>query len=227
MSKYKLLENVKLQEGKIVSTSKGLLECFKKDDATAFRVRAHEDSQFRVNLSADKMTATLSANPAIGTGTPPSLEDANRLLAEAGVTNGLNPEMVQGAVERCRNGEVVTGALVAMGKAPKNAGEAKLKFLIELAGGEAVSIDKNGRANYRNQNRMTSVKEGDIIAEIRVLEGESEDGWDVCGKSLPAKKLTPLDLDIGANIREEKGESGDTFLMAAKSGRIIYENKQA
>ena len=226
LSSYKALENVKIDGGKFITVTPGLLERFEKDGITAFRVRPHADAELKVKLSADQMTATMTAYPATGSGAPPSLEDANRQLAEAGVTKGINAEALRSAVDKCRDGEVVSGALIAMGKAAKNAGDMKLKFLIQLASGEAVSIDEKGRANYRKQNRISSIKEGDMIAEIRVVEGNAEDGFDVCGRSITAKQLSPLNLEVGANIKEEKDEKGDTFLIATKSGRVIYENNK-
>lgn len=226
ISALKTLKNVAIKDGKIVALQAGLLERFDAEDETAYRVRPHADAELKVNVSSDRMTATLSAEPAIGTGTPPSLEEANRLIAEAGIVNGLTAESVRSAVEKCRSGEAVSGALIAMGKSPKNAGEMKLKFMVEIAGDRAVSINDKGQADYRKQNRISSVKEGEIIAEIQVIEGNSEDGFDVLGNSLAAKQLTPLNLEVGANIREEKDEKGDTFLIAEKAGRLIYEKNR-
>ncbi|MBI9107268.1 MAG: DUF342 domain-containing protein [Spirochaetales bacterium] len=223
---FEALENVKFEGGNLVSTAAGLFERFEKEGETAFRIRPYQDSETKIKVSADRMSATMTAVPSLGAGRPPSLEDANRLIAEAGLAKGINTETVRGVVEKARAGESVSGALIAMGQAPKNAGEYKLKFLIELAGGEAVSIDASGKADYRKQNKISSVKEGDLLAEIQVIEGESKDGWDVLGKALPAKQLTPLNVEIGNNIREEKDEQGDTFLVAAKSGRVLYENNR-
>ena len=225
-SDLKTLENVEVKDGKIVSTASGLLERFDGENRRAFRIRAHKDAEISVSVSADKMTATISAEPAEGTGAPPSLEEANRLISEAGVVNGITADSVRNAIDKCRSGEPVKGALIAMGKAPKNAGEMRLKFLIDLAGDEAVSIDESGRANYRKQNRISNVKEGDLIAEIQVIEGNSEDGFDVTGKTIAAKQLTPLELEIGSNIKEERDEDGDAFLIAEKAGRVIYENNR-
>lgn len=223
---FESLENVKFEGDKVIAASAGLLERFEKDGATAFRVRAHGDADFDIKISADKMSATLSAVPAVGSGRPPSLEDANRLIEEAGIVKGINSDTLRSIIEKLRSGEKISGALLAMGKAPRNAGEYKLKFLIELAGGEAVSIDKSGKADYRKQNKISSVKEGELLAEIQVLEGESEDGWDVTGKVLAAKQLTPLNVEIGDNVREDKDESGCIFLVAEKAGRVIYENNR-
>ncbi len=225
-SNLRALENIKISEGVISSLEKGLLEIFEEDGLTSFRVRPHADAELKVSLSADKMTATISASPAVGTGAPPSLEEANRLIALAGVTNGIDAEAVRSVVDKCREGDSVAGALIALGKAPKNAGETKLKWLIKLATGEAVTIDESGKANYRNQNKMTSAKEGDILAEIRKIGGDSEDGWNVCGATIPAKKVTPLNIDVGANIKEETDENGDIFLIAGKSGRVIFEKNR-
>jgi hypothetical protein len=223
---FEALENTKFEGALVVSTAAGLLERFDKDGVTAFRVRQHKDSKFDVKLSADNMSATIGALPAEGSGRPPSLEDANRLIAEAGIVKGINSDTVKNIIEKVRSGETVNGVLLAMGQAPRNAGEYKLKFLIELAGGEAVSIDAKGKADYRKQNRISSVKEGDLLAEIQVVEGESEDGWDILGKTIPAKQLTPLNVEIGNNIKEEKDEQGNTFLIAEKSGRVLYENNR-
>ena len=226
LTAYRALENVKIDGSMVVSEAKGLLERFERDGVTAFRIRPHIDSEIRVNLAADRMTALLSAEPAVGTGAPPSLEEANRVISEAGVENGINAEAVRAVVDRCRAGESVTGEVIAEGKEPKNAGDAEFRFLIELAGGEAVSIDAKGQANYRKQNRLTSVNEGDKLAEIKVFEGDSEDGWDVCGKVLAAKKSNPINLEVGANVREEKDQQGNTLLVAEKSGRVIYEKNR-
>ncbi len=220
------LENVRFEKGMYISEIDGLLECFDSEGKTILRVRSHRDAEIEVKVAADKMTATLSIEPAAGTGIPPSLEEVNRQIAEAGLKSGINIDLVKSAVEKARNGESVGGALFAMGKAPKNAGEYKLKFLAEMADGNKVSIDEKGKANYRSQNRITNVKKGEILAEIQVIQGESEDGWDVLGNTLPAKQLTPLNVEIGANVIEEKDEEGNTFLMAEKGGRLIYENNK-
>ena len=225
-SAYEALENVEFKNGIIVSTSDGVLERFDREGTTAFRVRPYRDSSFEVKLGEDRMSATLSAVPAAGGGNPPSAEDAGRVLEQAGVTAGIDSGALTSVIEKVRDGEEIRGALVAMGKAPKNAGEYKLKFIAELAGGEAVTIDKSGRADFRKQNKISSIREGEILAEIRVLEGDSEDGWDISGKTLPAKQLAPLNLEIGSNIREDKDDEGNIFLVAEKSGRIIYENNK-
>ncbi|MDC7226203.1 MAG: FapA family protein [Spirochaetales bacterium] len=226
LSSVKALENIKIEEGVISSETKGLLERFDREGVTAFRIRPHMDSEFRVSLSSDGMTALLSAEPAIGTGAPPSIEEANRVIAEAGVTNGIDSEAIRRVVDKCRDGESVIGEEIAAGKEPVNAGDAELNFLISLASGDAVTIDEKGRANYRKQNKLTNVKEGDRIAEVKVVQGESEDGWDVCGRVLPAKKTSPVDLEIGANLKEETVEDGTTVIIAEKSGRVIYENNR-
>jgi len=225
-SAFEALENVKFEAGNIISTDGGLFEHFEKDGVSAFRIRPHRDSEFTVKISDNKMSATVSISPSVGAGRPPSLEDANRLISEAGIAKGIDNEAVRGAVEKVREGEVLSGVLIAMGQAPKNAGEYKLEFLVELAGGTAVTIDAKGRADYRKQKKISSVKEGELIAEIQVIEGDSEDGWDIQGKTLPAKQLAPLNIEIGNNIREEKDEKGDTFLVAEKSGRVLYQNNR-
>ena len=205
LSSYIALENIKISGSLVVSESGGLMERFDKDGITAFRIREHSDAEFSVSLSQDKMSASLSAEPSVGTGAPPSLEEANRVIAEAGVVKGINNEAILSVVDKCREGESVRNEQVAAGKLPVNAGDAELKFLVDLAGGQSVTIDEKGRANYRKQNKLSSIQEGERIAEIRTVQGESEDGWDVCGNSLTAKKSGP---GKSGGRRQRPGRSG-------------------
>lgn len=226
LSAFKSLENVKIAEGKLVSETRGLLERFDHDGLTAFRIRPHQDSEFRVKIAPDRMSALLSAEPAVGTGAPPSLEEANRVIEAAEIINGLNVEAVRTVVDKCREGVSVINEEIAAGKAPVNSGDAELKFLIDLAGGQAVTIDDKGRANYRKQKKLTSVNEGDRIAESKVVQGESEDGRDVLGVLIPAKKGEPVNIEIGSNVKEERAEDGTIYIVAEKAGRLLYENNR-
>lgn len=226
LSHFRALENVKVEKQVIVSCIKGLAEIFVRDGITAIRVREHGDASFTAKLSADRMEAVLSAEPAVGSGLPASLEEANRVLAEAGVKSGIDAEALRSVVDSCRRGESVRSEVVAKGKQPVSSGDERLKFLIELAGGRAVTIGADGRADYRKQNRFSSVVKDDKLARIFIVKGESEDGWDVTGSSLAAKQGASVTLDVGANIRSETDDEGNRTLIAEKSGRLIYENNR-
>ena len=134
-----LLENVSLKNGCLFSDSAGLLEYFDMEGKTALRVRNYRDAFCDVNVADDGMKAVLSGYPAEGGGLPPSLEDMNRLVHEAGIVKGLSPDALQTAVGMLRGGEFVRSLVIAEGQPPRNAGEYDLNFKIDLNADEAVS----------------------------------------------------------------------------------------
>ncbi|MDC7126352.1 MAG: FapA family protein [Spirochaetales bacterium] len=225
-SAYKTLENVKFHEGKLVAEKKGLLERSEKDGTTVFRIREHADSEIHIGYSDNRMEGYLTIDPAIGTGAPPSLEDVNMQLSEAGITTGIDNEVIKKTLERSRGGEPIRYIVIAKGKPPVNGGECEIEHLVDLSGNKSVTIDESGKANYRNQKQFTSAKEGDKLVLIKKAGAEAEDGWDICGKTITAKKTAALNLTVGANIKEVPDEEGNTVLVAEKPGRIVFEKNK-
>ena len=60
----------------------------------------------------------------------------------------------------------------------------RIVFNVRMATGKAVSIRKDGRADFRAQDRITRIRKGELIATVRPRDPLTEDGWDVTGKRL-------------------------------------------
>lgn len=220
-----LLENIRMEKERFIAETDGLLEVFSSGEKRVLRVRGHRDAQVKVEVSGDRMEAWLTIEPASGTGAKAGREQIDAALEAAGVVRGVMDEAVADAIEISGTGTPVRRSTVAKGKLPDDAGGSRLKMIIGPASGRGVTIKNSGRADYRNQDRFVSVKEGDLLAEIVPEESRAEDGWDLSGKAIKAKEAPALDIEIGANVRRE--EEGDRIrLYAACPGELAYEKKK-
>lgn len=220
-----LYENVRMEQGTAQAEVGGLIEKGSRAGTVLLRIRPHRDSEADVTVSEDKMRAYLSLRPAEGIGKQPDIELIKKKLAENGVKQGINQDASVKAVEAAKKGEAVTNLLIAKGKQPQHAGENKLELFVQLPSQKNVTIKKDGRADYKNRHNMISVKAGELIAKILAPETEPEDGWDVTGKTISAKKTKGFDLQIGKNIKQEIQDDGSTNLIAEKDGKLLYDKK--
>ena len=221
-----LYENIKQEKESIIAKTDGLLEMLKKEDSVLLRVRPHRDGTVEIKLSQDRMTATMSLFAEQGTGKPLTRDSLDKAIADKGIVKGINAEALSNGILKAKEEGFARDLILAMGKAPRDVRDNKVEFSIKLATGKSVTIDKTGRADYRHQDRITSVKEGAIVAEIRAPNISPEDGWDVTGKELSAKSVQALSLEIGPNIKKDVDDAGDIFLIAEKSGELVYENNK-
>lgn len=222
---YILYENLTLKDTTVVSTIDGILDWAETDEGIFMRCRPHQDSRIDIEVSPDSMSARLSLTPAAGTGSPLRIDAVNAALEERGITVGLDNQAVTEAFEAAAAGEPVRGVLIAAGTPPTNQGESRLHLEVEISSGRGVSIRKDGRADYKNQDRITSVQEGDKLAIIQSPDIEPRDGQDVFGNPVQAKEAPQLNLQIGSNIREETGSDGTVTLYAGQSGELMYDGK--
>ncbi|MFO7849915.1 MAG: flagellar assembly protein A [Spirochaetia bacterium] len=220
-----LQENIQIREDKLYALEEGVLDLIEEEE-TVLRVRVHVDSVVHVQLAEDKMKAFLTLSPARGTGEPLTLDKVNRVLDENGVKKGINSRAISQSIEAAKKGEEVTKVPVAEGIPPIEPGESRLKFFIKRASGKNLTIKEDGKADYKNQDKITAVEKDQAIGEIISSDTQPKDGWDVTGAPLKAKEPPPLALDIGENIRQEEQENGDIKLYAENSGEVYYDQKR-
>ena len=219
-----ICEGLRIEKNLIVAESDGVLEIGEIDGITYLRQRSHKDAAVAIHLSEDRMKAVLSISPVEGSGFPAREEDILEALKKAGVNQGIDENLCTQACVRTARGEAVSGMVVARGKLPRDAGKVEVDFKVTFASGKGVSINTKGRANYRRQDRITTIGEGELIAEVRVPQGESEPGWDVTGKSLNARELRQIPLEAGENIEVKEEGEGITRFYASVSGELIRES---
>ncbi len=217
------LEHVRLDTEAIVAERDGIVERWQEDSVPICRVRPHRDATVSVNISEDVMLASVSLTEGTGSGLRLSTELVRQRLIDAGVIKGIDlhavEEAVRSAVEENSRDEVV----VARGEPPTETGEARLKFHINLASGKSVTIRDDGTADFKNQDRITTVDKDTLIAEVVSPDFEKKDGWDVRSKTVKAKDSQHLQIEAGAGIRKERDDAGMLKFYADTSGELIYD----
>jgi uncharacterized protein len=223
MPDLRLFEGVELKGTSVVTSVGGILEKGSDGQAILLRVRPHKDAELRVVVSPDRMKASLSFSPAEGDGTPISAEEARARLQQAHVVRGIDEERLRAALDSMSRGEPLIDQLVAEGKAPQADPQKRMEFHVHLASGKAVALRKDGRADFRAQDRITRVKEGDLIATVRPRDPSVEDGWDVCGAPVSLPSEAHETLQPGKGVREELQPDGSVRFLAERSGELVRD----
>ncbi|WP_319559889.1 flagellar assembly protein A [Marispirochaeta sp.] len=218
-----IYEGLRIEKNLIVAEYDGALEIGGIEGTTCLRLHPHKSAFVSVRISEDRMKAILSVSPVEGTGFPATEQGIREALGKAGVSRGINDDLCSKICEAAFRGEKIADVVVAEGNPPRDAGRVEVKFAIDFASGKGVTISKTGQANYRSQDRMTTVAAGDLIAEVMIPQGESEPGWDVTGKTLNARELKQIPLEAGENVDVREEEQGITRFYAAASGELIQD----
>ncbi len=223
--KFALHENCTKRQNDIIAGAEGVLDRWEMNGIIHVRIRPHSDAEITLSIAPDAMTATVDLIQGTGTGTRLHPENVRQALIAKGVIRGIDLDAITDAVKLAEERGTVDRAIVARGEEPQNEPESTLSFRIELATGRGVTIGENGRADYRNQDRLTQVEEGALIAETVGPETIQGEGFDVRGNKLEAGKVKELDLNIGEHIVQKKDDRGHIKLFALVTGELAYDGK--
>ncbi len=221
-------ENIRFSKESLESEEDGLVLVGDKDDLTLMRVVPYRDALIELDVADDGMRATLSLEQEYGLGKDLSLEAVQEVLKDAGVVFGIELKDLSAALTEARAGQPVKARPVAYGKEPIPSGGWNINWITRMASGAALTLRSDGSADFKNQDRATVVAEGQPILELLAIGREGQDGTDVYGKPIKPPKdpraTDPPEWDD--TIREEKTESGDRRLVAAKSGELKFEKNR-
>ncbi len=221
-----LHENLVEKNNIIATTEAGILDYGEIDGVVHLRVRPHVDSEIRVEISEDRMEARLSLKEGIGTGLRLNRDQVDKALEKVGVTHGIDDDRLAKALEAAKAGVAVDGVVVAQGTPAIDQSENQLEFLVDISADPGVRIRKDGTADYRNRNTITSVTAGQEICRILPSQQEAVDGTDVTGKAVPARHESGLQLELGENVTRGEKEDGLVVITATTDGEILYEKNR-
>jgi hypothetical protein len=221
--RIELLENLEEKQNMVISTIAGVLDMGEIEGVTYLRVREHQDARIGVALSQDRMEAAISLSEGSGSGSRLSEDSVREAIKRAGVRKGIDEEILVPAIRAAQVGQPARNLTFARGQDPERGASAKIDFMVEIASGKDVVIRDDGRADYRNTDKITVVKAGTKLAEIYLPQDTPESGWDVTGKEIPAPKRAGLEIQIGPNIRKENTSPDTVTLFAEKSGELVCE----
>ena len=217
-------ENVKQRKDILVSTIEGIVEIATVNGVVFVRARPHRDGEVRITVSGDRMKGFISFMPAQGTGRVADYEEVRALVEKEGIVQGLLSEALLKALDAVSRNMPIKELCIAQGKPPKGSEGRKPVFHVHLATGSHVAVLDDGRVDFKNQDTLTQVAKGTLLATLPVPGQGLEDGWDVTGKPIPAVDKEVEGLQAGKNVRISEQPDGSAAFYAEADGELWHEN---
>lgn len=172
------------------------------------------DCQAEIGVSPDKMKALLTCRCSYGRGKPLSEELVAELLAERGISYGIDKKAIAKTVEEANgSGARRVDVVVARGAPPTPGEEGRPEYGFDEREQEYdFTILPDGRIDYKNTRNIVMADEGQLLARI-IEPKEGIPGVDVCNHTVAAPKGAPASLYAGRGVR------------AARDGRELYAEK--
>lgn len=183
-------------------------------EAFSIEVAEQRNGRALVQVSSDRMTATLTLYPPQG-GQPATLDDVRAALAEKKVVKGVMEEALDAAL---RQGEV-NQLIVAHGKPMVNGEHTRFEKLVPDMADRHPHIDEDGLTDYRNLGDLVLVKAGTPLLR-RIPPTAGEEGHDVLGNVLRPKPGTSWPFAPGLKGVEADSHDPDV-LVASVAGQPI------
>jgi uncharacterized protein (DUF342 family) len=152
---------------------------------------------------AEFMTAGLVIHPLIENGHSLQHEDLNQLIAEAGITFGLEADAIEEAKEILRDGQQHFHTIViARGRPVGISRDAYLQFAFEI-GPLAGKILDNGSIDWRERRVMVPIEANQLIA-TKIPPVQGPPGINVFGQETPAREGKDLKVQIQNDVKYSK-----------------------
>ena len=168
---------------------------------------------FRINVSEDKLTATLSLNGDVSLSDVSAEEiekeitDLEILIDEQGKKN-----IAQFAAELAQQ-EVPEVVAVAHGTPPQHDENGRIEKLYELPAEEADASDDQIQNYYDRSNIISVKKDQQLLRLIPPVDGA--DGTDIYGKTIARKLGREAQIKSGSGVEQK-----DDVIIATMSGKL-------
>jgi len=219
----RLFEGLAMRKDVVVAAEQGILEKGSGGTTILLRVRPHRDAEMQVALSSDRMKASVSYFPPEGDGARISAEDVRARLRQAGVQKGIDEQKMLVLMEKVVRGEGFVDQPIAEGRRPRLDAQKRIVFHVHIASGQAVALRKDGRADFRAQDRITRIRKGELVATVRPRDSLAEVGWDVTGKALTPPPEAQETLKAGRGIREDVQPDGSIRFTSDSAGELVRD----
>jgi uncharacterized protein (DUF342 family) len=167
-----------------------------------------------MEIAPDRMTvyAWITGNPE-----ELAFEDIVEMLERAGVRRGIDGA---GIKELLKSGAPMERRVVARGKRPVDERDGELVMRFSPENKREPKILEDGSADYKHLGLVKQCVAGQELA-LRIMPGGGEDGEDVMGNAVPARKgKFPQPLPAGRNVLI--GNDGKS-LIAGLNGQVSFE----
>jgi len=142
---------------------------------------------------------------------------AVRKLKEAGVSYGINDELLNSIFER---GIFNKELLIASGDAPVHGIDGKVKYFFNTNPEVKPKEDGKGNVDFKDLNLIKSVKKDQKLAEV-IPAQPGKEGMSVKGKKMPPQEVKNPQLPMGRNTMPMPEDPN--VLIAAIDGHIMFK----
>lgn len=172
------------------------------------------DPLVTIDITDFEMKAFISVkNPGKG-GSDIDFDNILNFLKNNNIIHGIDEERIR---ELENIPDYNTSILVAEGTKPINGNDAKIIYNFDIARSTIKLKEKNGKVDFKEQNLIKNVVEGQALARKVPLE-EGKSGRTVTGRLLPAKDGKDIIFEVGKNVR--LSEDGITAI-ASINGQVM------
>lgn len=221
----RLFGGLEQKEQIIIAQRAGLLDYAEIDGRHHLRVRAHADPTITVSVAPDRRTATLSLQDGAGTGKRLTREAVDAAIAAANVVHGVLEDVVDKSIAAAQTGIAVDSVVFARATDPIDQPNAEVDFTFDTQPSRAVRIRDDGSADYKTQNRLVVVNEGQELCRIHPPVEEPVDGTDVTGNPIEARKAGAFGLELGDNVTSEETPDSKIIIRARTRGEVVYDGR--
>lgn len=151
----------------------------------------------RVRISADRMMAYIRFYPPSKNGKFMTEKDILNELARENIKYGVSTKVIKAYLlgrQFCRDIPIAKGKAVVQGK------DAVIDYKFDTCPTSKPKLNEDGSVDFHELNLFTSVKAGDLLAEL-TEEDLGEEGIDVFGNKIIPYKVRKKVLKYGRNIR--------------------------
>ncbi len=181
-----------------------------EDERSIYHIRGkmYRHGRCIVSVSDDRMTAMLSVIPPLGGARAIEPADAFEEISRNGVVFGVDEKAVEETVMRAQAERIAQDdVVIARGRNPKDGRDGKVEFKMVRASGSTVTVLGDGRVDFKEQDLITNIEEGQLIAILKKEQEPVQDGSTVLGDVIKAQSGRPVNFETGTNIRvEDLGE---------------------
>lgn len=178
------------------------------------------NSKAKIDVSKDKMSATLMMTPPILNGRIVEKDSIMDLLKAKNVKFGIMEEEIDKAVNECIYNHPV---VVAEGKPPKHGENAKIDFKFKTHPENEIEFqeDQFGKVDYFNVIGLIQNVVEDQVLAVKVPATKGEPGRNVEGEAISARDGEDINLPAGKNT---KVSDNGMEIISMMQGQAVYEN---
>lgn len=154
------------------------------------------DEMVKIRVTDDRMMAVIRFYPPSKNGNFMSEQEILNELKKEGIIFGISTKIIAAYMmgrQFCRDIPIAKGKPVVQGK------NAEIIYKFETQPTAKPKLLEDGSVDFHELNMFTSVKKGDLLAEL-IPDVPGESGTDICGKEVLPAKVNKRVLKFGRNI---------------------------